>query len=159
MSCPNCSYENHTEAKICTRCGELLIVPGATNIIDHDKPDGAPKYGTVRFVNSLKLNVIDGESVFVFPKAAIQELMIGRSELNSENTPEIDLSAENGKQHGVSRRHAVIVQREDALHIRDNGSSNGTFLNGQRLIHDQFRVLRDGDDIQLGKLVLRVTFE
>jgi pSer/pThr/pTyr-binding forkhead associated (FHA) protein len=40
----------------------------------------------------------------------------------------------------------------------DNGSSNGTFLNEQKLIANQPRVLRDGDDLRLGFLVLTVHF-
>ena len=41
----------------------------------------------------------------------------------------------------------------------DLGTPNGTYLNGQRLIPNQARVLRDGDDVRLGHLVLQVKFE
>ncbi len=33
----------------------------------------------------------------------------------------------------VSKRHATILLRDGQAYIRDNGSSNGTFLNGKRL--------------------------
>jgi pSer/pThr/pTyr-binding forkhead associated (FHA) protein len=59
---------------------------------------------------------------------------------------------------GVSRIHATIERSEDTLTITDLGSSNGTYLNGQRLIANQPRVLRDGDEIKFGKLVTHIYF-
>jgi pSer/pThr/pTyr-binding forkhead associated (FHA) protein len=34
---------------------------------------------------------------------------------------------------GVSRSHARIVKKDDAYWLEDAGSTNGTFLNGQRV--------------------------
>ncbi|MEO0564900.1 MAG: FHA domain-containing protein, partial [Chloroflexota bacterium] len=59
---------------------------------------------------------------------------------------------------GVSRVHAVIEREEDTLTIMDMGSSNGTYLNGQRLAQNQPRVIRDGDEIRFGKLTTRIYF-
>ena len=64
-----------------------------------------------------------------------------------------------GADKGVSRYHAAIVRRDGALSIVDKGGANGTFLNGQRLIAHQPRILRDGDDLRLGHMVLQVRFE
>jgi len=49
----------------------------------------------------------------------------------------------------VSRRQAEIHQEGEVWLVRDLGSSNGTFLNGQRLTADQ--PLRPGDEISFGK--------
>jgi hypothetical protein len=49
----------------------------------------------------------------------------------------------------VSRRHAEIREESGAWLLRDLGSSNGTFLNGQRVSADQ--PLRPGDEISFGK--------
>ncbi len=160
MTCPNCSYENGDNAQICTRCGELLVMPSSTAIIpeEQQESEGSPKYGSVRFGISLILEVVDGKSYFEFDRDELQELIIGRKDPETGVLPRVDLSADNAMEKGVSRNHAMIVRREGALHIRDNDSANGTFLNGQRLIEDKLRVLRDGDDIRVGKIVLRVTF-
>lgn len=48
----------------------------------------------------------------------------------------------------VSRQHAEIVRQNSAQVLRDLGSSNGTFLNGQRVTQDKF--LNMGDVIQIG---------
>ena len=52
----------------------------------------------------------------------------------------------------VSRRHALIVQRDGLAVLLNDGSLNGTFLNGERVDH---AVLTDGDEISLGEAVLR----
>jgi pSer/pThr/pTyr-binding forkhead associated (FHA) protein len=64
-----------------------------------------------------------------------------------------------GADQGVSRRHAEIRRGEDTLTLVDLGSTNGTHLNGQRLIPHQPRVLRDGDEIRMGKLVFHIFFK
>lgn len=47
----------------------------------------------------------------------------------------------------VSRKHARLVRDGDLLKVEDLGSSNGTFLNGQRV---QESLLAPGDTIQVG---------
>lgn len=56
---------------------------------------------------------------------------------------------------GVSRRHAVLRKGEDGVWmLMDMGSSNGTYLNGERLSRPA--PLRDGNIIEIGKQ--RMTF-
>ncbi len=47
----------------------------------------------------------------------------------------------------VSRRHAVIAQRGDGARVFDQGSRNGTFVNGRRV---RVAYLADGDVVRLG---------
>ena len=47
----------------------------------------------------------------------------------------------------ASRRHATITQSSDGCSIRDEGSSNGTFVNGARVTE---QALSPGDEIQIG---------
>lgn len=56
----------------------------------------------------------------------------------------------------VSRMHARIVAREGGFHISDEGSRNGTFVNGAR-VGREGRALRSGDRVELaeGQVVLR----
>ncbi|NLT34444.1 MAG: DUF3662 domain-containing protein [Gaiellales bacterium] len=53
----------------------------------------------------------------------------------------------------VSRRHAVIVRESGGLHLRDLGSTNGTFLNGRTV---NSAILRSGDVITLGESQITV---
>lgn len=52
----------------------------------------------------------------------------------------------------VSRQHAVIERYDEKFLIKDLESTNGTYLNGQRITID---FLEDGDVIRMGKTVMR----
>jgi pSer/pThr/pTyr-binding forkhead associated (FHA) protein len=106
----------------------------------------------------LILEVLDNGESFKFDANQVNEIILGRKDPDTGDMPTIDLTTSQGLSKGVSRRHATIVRRDGALHIVDNNSANGTFLNGQRLVSGQPRILRDGDDVRLGHLILRVTF-
>jgi pSer/pThr/pTyr-binding forkhead associated (FHA) protein len=52
----------------------------------------------------------------------------------------------------VSRRHAMLVHRPSGARLLDDRSSNGTFVNGSRIVQAD---LHDGDVLLLGRVVLR----
>jgi len=52
----------------------------------------------------------------------------------------------------VSRRHAILVPRPSGARILDDRSSNGTFVNGRRVLQAD---LNSGDVIVLGRVLLR----
>ena len=54
----------------------------------------------------------------------------------------------------VSKRHAALLYENDRFFVRDEGSTNGTFLNGVRLSPGQARPLEPGDQILLGETTL-----
>lgn len=57
---------------------------------------------------------------------------------------------------GVSRKHAKItIETSGAAALIDLSSRNGTFVNGLRI---ETSALRDGDEIRLGPLVLRLRY-
>jgi pSer/pThr/pTyr-binding forkhead associated (FHA) protein len=54
----------------------------------------------------------------------------------------------------VSRRHCELFEEENKLILRDLGSSNGTFVNGIRVLGKQ--TLKPGDVLTIGGVTLRV---
>ena len=55
----------------------------------------------------------------------------------------------------VSRRHATVqVDARGLVILTDQGSTNGTFLNGRRLEADRTTTIEEGDRIQLGSGVV-----
>lgn len=54
----------------------------------------------------------------------------------------------------VSTRHATIEQRAGRYVIVDHGSTNGTRVQGARLVPERAKPLRDGDRIEVGTFVL-----
>ncbi|MBJ7369343.1 MAG: FHA domain-containing protein, partial [Ilumatobacteraceae bacterium] len=54
----------------------------------------------------------------------------------------------------ASQQHARIEMRADAIWVVDLGSTNGTFVNGQRVTTD--KSMRKGDRLQVGSTVLEM---
>ena len=71
--------------------------------------------------------------------------------IGSHDSNDVVLSADRT----VSRLHAVLEAFPAGWSVRDMGSRNGTFVNGQKLAGD--RVLGPGDEVRIGRtrLVLR----
>jgi len=89
----------------------------------------------------------------------VSEFMtIGRSDPERNFEPDVNLSPYGAHVQGVSRRHAIIAAKGERISIKDNGSANGTRLNGYALTpHQEYR-LRHGDDLIVGQLHLQVLF-
>ena len=76
-------------------------------------------------------------------------------QLSTDNTvvgrrPDCDLRIQT---RDVSRRHCEISLTDDAVTVRDLGSSNGTFVNGKRVAE---ATLGPGDQLQVGPVVFVV---
>lgn len=71
----------------------------------------------------------------------------------------IDLAQFNAHDRGVSRKHARISLHNTRVSISDLGSTNGTYINSQRLETNVPHPLKAGDDLRLGFMTLRVTLE
>ena len=57
---------------------------------------------------------------------------------------------------GVSSRHARLNWRDDAWHLTDLGSTNGTWIGARQLEPNAPAPLREGDKVRLGRLEFRV---
>ncbi|VAX41650.1 hypothetical protein MNBD_PLANCTO02-827 [hydrothermal vent metagenome] len=54
----------------------------------------------------------------------------------------------------ISRHHCVFKTDEYTVRLRDLGSTNGTFVNGERI--QGVTILKDGDTVHIGKLAFQV---
>lgn len=77
------------------------------------------------------------------------ELPEGETLVSREVSGGLDLVGETT----VSRRHAVLIRAGDEVRVRDEGSTNGTYVNGAKL--DGEAVLRPGDQVMFGAVRLR----
>src|SRR4051794_38041927 len=87
------------------------------------------------------LIVVGGVIPGTMLQLANQRTSLGRS---AENTFQLyDIT--------VSRRHAFVwMDALGCVFLMDEGSTNGTFLNGRRVEADRAHRLEDGDRVQLG---------
>jgi predicted component of type VI protein secretion system len=63
------------------------------------------------------------------------------------------------RQDSVSRRHCEFFIEDDAVHVRDLGSTNGTFLDGAEIAADTATVVPPGAVVQVGGMAFRVDYE
>lgn len=70
----------------------------------------------------------------------------------------VDLTPHEAAERGVSRRHARIDIHDGQVYLTDLGSTNGSWLAGQKLIPHQPAMIRKGNEIMLGRLTMQVVF-
>ncbi len=100
---------------------------------------------------------VDGQQLRL---PAQEGIVLGRWSGDTDATPpDIDLRAFDALPMGVSRRHALISRQNALVYVTDLAARNGTWLNGQRLESHNKRLLRDGDELRLGRLQMRVLFK
>ena len=84
------------------------------------------------------------------------ENLVGRWDPDNGSFPEVDLETDDPEAK-VSRKHAVIFCGEEGVFLEDIGSRNGTYLNrGTRLNPGERRELKSGDELVVGKTILRL---
>lgn len=164
--CKYCAHMNREGMFFCEECGRRLGAPDVLATlptkqldIDADNVNIRSTWGTARFEHNsaIILHVRDAaDPLIISPQGRV---VIGRVDASSERLPDVDLTPYKALELGVSRIHAAIQRDDETLIIVDLGSANGTHLNGQRLTPDQPRVLRDGDEIHFGKMVVHVYFK
>lgn len=90
----------------------------------------------------LQLTVLSGGRAGISAVFSVDQVTVGRHpECGLQLHPEQDLD--------VSTRHALFVRQGPRWMVRDNGSRNGTLVNGHPIKSDT--VLDDTDQVQLGR--------
>jgi hypothetical protein len=144
--CPECGFQNPESANYCSKCGTLLVKDdGGTDTTMTFTAEELEQEGSVALEDlraegpALVVRAGGGRAGETFhPDAGAERVTIGRS-------PDCDIFLDDVT---VSRRHAVLVQRDGRFYIEDQGSLNGTFLNRRRI---ETAPLDDGDELQVGK--------
>ena len=117
-----------------------------------------PYWGNTLLGTSVRLQLeVQGHNEAPIRASIQDELVIGRAVAGTPDQPDVDLTLFGAQRQGVSRRHVLIIREGSLLKVADLGSTNGTYLNGVRLQPHQPRLLRTGDRLSLGELVLEVS--
>ncbi|MFW5696661.1 MAG: FHA domain-containing protein [Phototrophicaceae bacterium] len=83
-------------------------------------------------------------------------IVLGRADSVKRFYPEVDLTPYGALDRGVSREHARLQVSDGQLIITDLGSTNGTFLAGERLEPNVPTTIQRGDELLLGRLAVQI---
>ncbi len=158
LKCPRCGKVNHPERLVCEGCGMQLADEETTASLGQVENDPGPAVwpdGDV-IVTDKEPVIFEVEGVqFALPEG--QEITVGRHRLPSDSPcPHVDLSSFHAYEKGVSRQHVLVQRKKLLVYVTDMNSTNGTLLNGRRLQPDSERLLRNGDELQLGRFKVKV---
>lgn len=166
--CPNCQHTELPGALFCSECGSQLFTsdPFGTQAIQKTPSDffnSRPPYEdrgkemqqteflkgpyiTLRVIDSVDMIRLNGKTEFTLGRAAEGQPIL----------PDVDLTHYDAYSLGVSRLHAVLKVSLERIAIMDLGSSNGTRINGQKIVPQVDYPVNLGDIIALGKLKIQV---
>lgn len=174
MRCQVCPITHVPNSIFCDECGEYLLEgkvldtepldvtritwlgkAGYSRAGDTNQPDSRPL--TIRLL--IGPCVGEGHRVRELQVSLARPLHLGRADPTHHIFPEVDLTQDLAREHGVSRQHACIFRQGTTVKLEDLGSINGTLLNGDRLAPFISETLENGDQIQMGQLLIEVSFE
>ncbi|HYK29595.1 MAG TPA: FHA domain-containing protein [Streptosporangiaceae bacterium] len=146
LTCPNCATPVKADDLICFTCGANLPRNSSR---DDDAP--APTTVMQEYLRpEQRRNAISAAVLRLsFPTGNV-EVPAGTSMLLGRDPEESLVAAAFAEFENVSRRHATITM-DDSGHasIRDEHSTNGTFVNGDRVLPGTTVRLADGDVVRL----------
>lgn len=157
VACPSCGSVNPAGESFCSNCGANLNAPPAALPVNVPPPvDLAPPVMAAPAAPAgVAAKVLVESDNTTFDLAGKSDILIGREDAVSNIFPDIDLTPHSGEEGGVGRRHARIVYSGGQYMIEDLNSINFTFVNKQKIAPRTPTALRDGDEIRLGRVVLR----
>lgn len=154
--CATCGHINNPGTSFCEDCGASLnaasqgapgVPPVPVTEPPYASPAELPVFGAGPAAFSPKVRFVES-GVIVEVKA--DESLMGRNSPADGIFPEIDMTEMDPESY-VSRRHARIIKQDGRAFFEDLGSSNGSFLNGNRLQPNMQTELHPGDVMRLGR--------
>src|SRR5437764_79985 len=110
----------------------------------NDTAQKAPTTGSGPRTRTFVLRFISGKyQGGEFPIVPEKQIIVGRSS-------DLDMVLVEDM---VSRKHARIAMQADQIWIEDLGSTNGTFVNGEKIKRAR---LKEGDRVLIGTSILKV---
>jgi pSer/pThr/pTyr-binding forkhead associated (FHA) protein len=146
LICPACATEVKPDDLICFTCGANL---------PRRRPDEDPPAAATVMQEYLRRDERTGPISpavlrLAFPTGNV-EVPAGTSLLLGRDPAESLVAAAFSEFENVSRRHATVtVDDAGRASIRDEHSTNGTYVNGDRVLPGTTVRLADGDTVRLG---------
>lgn len=161
--CPSCGAANPAGEAFCSNCGVSLLGDAAAPADSFTPPPPPNEPVSVAPAGpaisngsgALQARLIVEANSQEFDLSGKDNITIGREDAVSNIFPDVDLTPHGGEEGGVSRLHARIFNENGQYMLEDEGSTNFTFLNRQRLTSKTPTPLHDNDEVKLGRVLLR----
>lgn len=98
--------------------------------------------------------LLDPTSGRKYPLPQKREITVGRLDPANDILPDVDLTPIDVKL-STSRRHAKILVRDGSFFVIEEGATNGTFVNDDRVLTGQPLPVHAGDELRFGIVRLR----
>lgn len=167
ITCPNCKNQELPGAYFCSECGTQLISLNFLNTHMINKPveeKAVQSDSTLSFIDqrignkkkdpNISLYLVETGKVIHLNDR--KDFTLGRLIEGQSIVPDVDLSSYDAFAQGVSRMHASLRIINGETYCMDLGSSNGTRINGQKIVPHVEYSIKHGDLIVLGKLKIQV---
>jgi hypothetical protein len=157
-TCPRCKTPFTVGDRMCPKCGMLFKELAKTTQLS---PEDARAFASSRMAGG-GLFAEQRPLVFEIEGASLElpiqeELTVGRAiDSMDKDGPTVSLHQFDAAKRGVSRKHMQIRRRGPLIFVADLDSTNGTYLNGRRLQRGEERILRDGDELHLSHLLIKI---
>lgn len=152
--CNNCRTENPEGEMFCFRCGVGLgQISISTAILGEQEDQFGAGSDTLSEDKVVYLHFAGHTDPMIVRMSS--QMVMGRE----SGEGRLNLERFEAVSQGVSRQHAALYPEEGFLYLRDLNSTNKTYLNGQQLVAGDNYKVHDGDEIMLGRLVVKVFFK
>lgn len=163
FECPTCQYLCKPGTMVCSNCGNVFASDDNTYNLDRREmlfPFTWDKTNAISVDTDEPIFFeIEGKSIRL-PVADVVDVGRLPPTTGAANPlPYLSLATLGAAEKGVSRLHIKIIRKHELVYVRDVGSTNGTMHNGKFLVTNSPQVLRSGDELRLGTMVIRVRFQ
>jgi hypothetical protein len=166
ITCPNCQHQELPGALFCSECGtqlaftEKLSTQSIRKVEEEtsksrQNPDNKSSAKAKPGIESqVSIHLLDNGKVL--PLLGRTEFTLGRVTEGQPILPDIDLTPYEAYSQGVSRLHAALKISKERVTIMDLGSSNGTRVNGQKIVPNIDYPVNNSDMVALGRLRIQL---
>ena len=147
MYCTRCGHSNPSDAHFCARCGNPLEADTTVSLTPIEVEEEAATEDFPFPHDHLE----PGQALLLVKRGpnAGSTFLLEKDLATCGRDPSSDVFLDDVT---VSRKHAEFHRRDDGFFVKDVGSLNGTYVNGDSVEETK---LATGDEVQVGRFKLQ----
>jgi pSer/pThr/pTyr-binding forkhead associated (FHA) protein len=149
MKCHRCGHENPQDANFCSECGTAIARVSEDATMTFNALDLGDAQEEKEISGQLQ-ELAEGDAMLVATRGNNHgaTYLLDSDVVRAGRNPDNEIFLDDVT---VSRKHAEFVRHENHFELRDTGSLNGTYVNGDRI---DSVTLKANDEVQIGAFKL-----